>query len=292
MKVTGLTIIRNAIINDYPVVESIQSILPLVDEMIVSIDKADDDTEQLIKNIGSAKIKIHHTTWDMNLRSGGQVLAVETNKAKQKVSADTTWIVYLQADEVIHEKYHATIKEAMQQYATNAIIEGLCFDYKHFYATYDYIGHSRVWYKREVRIIKNNPLIQSYKDAQGFRKQGKKLKAVLLDAEVYHYGWVKSPQQMKTKLKNSGRFWHNDEAIQDLLNSGDLFDYNDFDSLKKFDGTHPAIMQQRIAAKNWNIQLDIKKKNLKWKDRFLLFIEKLTGRRLFDFRNYRLIRFL
>jgi hypothetical protein len=49
MKISGFTIIRNAVINDYPIVEAIQSILPIVDEMIVSIGDSEDETEALIK---------------------------------------------------------------------------------------------------------------------------------------------------------------------------------------------------------------------------------------------------
>ena len=78
MKISGFTIIRNAVINDYPIVEAIRSILPVVDEMIVSIGKSEDNTEELIRSIDSDKIKIHHSTWDMSLRKGGKVLAVET----------------------------------------------------------------------------------------------------------------------------------------------------------------------------------------------------------------------
>ena len=59
---SGFTIVRNAIKNGYPVVESIQSILPVVDEMVVAIGDGEDDTEQLIRNIGSEKIKIFFAT--------------------------------------------------------------------------------------------------------------------------------------------------------------------------------------------------------------------------------------
>ncbi|MEP7142221.1 MAG: glycosyltransferase family 2 protein [Ferruginibacter sp.] len=290
MKITGVTIVRNAIKNDYPVAEAIKSILPVVDEMIVSIDRGDDDTEQLVKGIMSDKIRIVYSTWDMSLREGGKVYAVETDKAIAHVSADTDWIFYIQADEVIHEKYHATIIEAAKKYGTNDKVQGLLFKYLHFYATYDYVGDSRKWYNYEVRMIKNDKRITSYKDAQGFRMGNKKLDVVLIDTEVYHYGWVKSPQQMKAKQKNVFRYYReDDEVLQDFVNSPDFYDFNDFDSLRKFTGTHPAVMHPRIAAKNWNTELDITQKSLKLKDRILYNFEKLTGIRLFDFRNYKII---
>jgi hypothetical protein len=291
MKITGVTIIKNAVKNDYPVTEAIYSILPMVDEMIVSIDRGEDETEQLIKNMSSDKIRIVYSTWDMNLREGGKVYAVETDKAIAQVSADTDWIFYIQADEIIHEKYHAVILDAAKKYRTNTNVEGLLFKYLHFYATYDYVGDSRIWYNYEVRMIKNDKRISSYKDAQGFRMGNKKLKVVLIDAEVYHYGWVKSAEQMMKKQKNIIQYYISDAAAMEAYQSQpEAFNFTDFDSLRKFTGTHPAVMKKRIESKNWNIELDVSQKKLELKDRILLKIEKLTGKRLFSFENYKKIK--
>src|SRR5687767_13472185 len=104
MKISGFIIIKNAVKNDYPVTEAIRSILPIVDEMIVSIGDSEDDTLSLIQSIASDKIRIVHSVWDPALRKGGEVLAVETNKALQHISPDADWAFYIQADEVVHEK--------------------------------------------------------------------------------------------------------------------------------------------------------------------------------------------
>ena len=202
MKVTGITIIRNAIINDYPIVEAILSVLPMVDEMIVAVGDSQDATESLIRSIGDDKVRIVHSTWDLRMRKGGVILAAETNKVLQHVSADTDWIFYIQGDEVIHEQYRDTITDGMKKYMNDTDVEGLLFKYVHFYGTYDYIGDSRKWYNCETRIIRNNRGIYSYRDAQGFRKQGdQKLNVAKLDAAVFHYGWVKHPRDMKIKQK-------------------------------------------------------------------------------------------
>ena len=291
MKITGITIIRNAIKNDYPIVEAISSILPVVDEMIVSIDRGEDDTEQLIKSISSPKIKIVFSEWDMNLRQGGQVLAAETDKVLRQVSADTDWIFYIQADEVVHEKYLRSILDATQKYKDDKKVEGLLFKYLHFYGTYDYVADSRKWYDCETRIIRNDKNITAYRDAQGFRRGATKLDVAAIDAYVYHYGWVKSPKQMKTKQKNVSRFWvEDDKELAACLAQEDFFDFNEFDSLQKFTGTHPAVMQQRIHAQNWKLDFDIRKKKLSFKNKFLYRFEKLTGKRLFAFRNHRIVR--
>ncbi|WP_025764687.1 glycosyl transferase [Dyadobacter tibetensis] len=295
MKISGFTIIRNAILNDYPIVEAIKSILPVVDEMLVSVGKSDDDTLKLIQAIDSDKIRIVQTEWDMNLRKGGQVLAVETDKALAQIAADSDWAFYIQADEVLHEQYHQQIRQACEQYVDDKRVEGLLFDYLHFFGTYRYHGDSRKWYRREIRIIRNenNPSktpISAYRDAQGFRRGQEKLMVKHCGAAIYHYGWVKSPKQMKTKIKNVSRFWKEGEAWEKELRSDDVFDYNAFDSLKEFEGTHPAVMTNRILAQNWKVDLDISRKKFKLKNALLYWFEKKTGRRLFEFRNYRLLK--
>jgi hypothetical protein len=290
MKIAGFTIIKNAVINDFPIVEAIRSILPVVDEMIVLIGDSTDETIALIESIGDPKIKIHHSIWDKNLRKGGAVLADETNKAFNLIGDEFTWAFYIQGDEVIHEKYHSAIREACEQYAYDKEVQGLLFKYKHFYGTYDYVGDSRKWYAHEIRMIRNNKIITAYRDAQGFRIGKTKLPVAVVDATVYHYGWVKSPQQMRKKQKESSQFWNDDTQMEKIKASPDYYDFSGYDSLEKFTGTHPNVMLDRIDKKNWVIELDISKKKFSLKNKLLYYFEKLTGIRPFDFKNYKIIR--
>jgi hypothetical protein len=294
LKISGFTIIRNAVINDYPIVEAITSILPVVDEMLVSVGFSEDNTLDLIKSIHSDKIRIVESEWDMSLRAGGKVLAVETDKALRQISPDSDWAFYIQGDEVVHEKYHPAILESCKKYVNDPGVEGLVFDYLHFYGTYDYVGDSRKWYRREIRIIRNEKQaketpITAFRDAQGFRRGRTKLNVKHSGAAVYHYGWVKSPVQMKTKMKNVSRFWNEDNEWEKILQSEDFFNYEEFDSIRIFDGTHPAVMRKRIESQTWKVDLDISKKKFRLKDALLYWYEKKTGRRLFEFRNYRFI---
>lgn len=289
MKISGFTIIRNAVKNDYPIVEAITSILPVVQEMIVSVGDSEDGTEQLIRSIDSPKIRIVHSVWDPAVREGGRILAIETDKAFEHVSPDSDWAFYIQADEVVHEKYHPAILEAASKYKDDASVEGLLFHYTHFYGTYDYVGDSRKWYDKEVRIIRNDRSISSYKDAQGFRKNGRKLNVKLINAFMYHYGWVKDPVQMKQKMYNAGKLWHSDEEMNAFMQKGEFFDFNEFDSIARFNGTHPTVMNKRIQQKNWDIRLDPSRKKFSLKNKLLYLIEKITGKRLFTYTNYKII---
>lgn len=289
MKVSGFTFVRNAVKYDYPVVEAITSILPLCDEFIVCLGKSDDDTEELIKSIPSGKIKIVSSVWDDSLREGGRVLAVETDKAFDAISPDSNWAFYVQADEIVHEKYLPVIRQAMEQYCNSNKVDCLVFKYLHFYGNYKYVGNARNWYRREIRVIKNDKNIRSYRDAQGFRRDGKKLPGKLIDAWIYHYGWVKNPYNQQTKVQNFVKLYHSDEEMKKMVPQTALFDYSNVNSLKLFDGSHPKQMQARIAGMDWDFEFDVTQKRLPLTYRILDFVERLTGKRFFEFRNYKLV---
>ncbi len=290
MKVTGFTIIRNAIRYDYPVVEAITSILPLCDEFIVGVGNSEDETLELIRRIDSPKIRIMETVWDDTLRKGGQVLAAETNKVLDAIAPDTDWCFYIQSDEVVHEKYLDTIRAAMARYKDDKTVEGLLFNYVHFYGSYSYVGNSRRWYRREIRIVRKDDHIRSYRDAQGFRKtDNSKLRVKQVDAAVYHYGWVKPPKAQQAKQESFHKMWHDDAWMKKNIVAADAFDYSTIDSLEAFTGNHPLVMQARIDRMNWHFAFDPAQIRLSAKDAFLLFIEKHTGWRAGEYKNYILL---
>jgi len=289
MKVSGFTIVRNAIKYDYPIVEAIRSILPLCDEVVVAVGKSEDNTLELIRSIKDPKIKIIETVWDDSLREGGRVLAIETDKAFDAIDPKSDWCFYIQGDEIIHEQHHAAIKEAMLKWKDDKNVEGLLFKYLHFYGSYDYVGDSRKWYRNEVRIIRNDKKIRSYRDAQGFRKNNEKLKVKCAEAFVYHYGWVKPPEKQQAKQQNFHKMWHNDEWMKKNIPQQETFDYSAIDSLKNFTGTHPKIMLDRIALKNWQFNFDPTQKKLSFKNRMIKVIENTTGWSPGEYKNYKVI---
>ncbi len=289
MQVSGFTFIRDAVRFDYPVVEAITSILPVCDEFVIALGNSDDNTEELFFSIGSPKLKIIKTIWDESLREGGRVLAEETNKALGAISKDSDWVFYIQGDEVMHEKYLTVVKAAMEKYKDDERVEGLLFNYLHFYGSYDYVGDSRNWYRKEVRIIRNIPGMHSFRDAQGFRKNNKLLRVKDIDAYIYHYGWVKPLDVQQAKIKSFNKLWHSDNWIESNIPQMDEFDYSQIDSLAKFNDTHPQVMKNRIEKMNWKFSFDPTKKKLTLKSRFLHFIEKNTGWRIGEYKNYRRI---
>lgn len=291
MKVSGFSFVKNAVQYDYPVIESITSILPLCDEFVIAIGDCDDGTRELIESMEEPKIRIIDTVWDETLREGGKVLAAETNKALKEISKDADWAFYIQADEVVHEKCLPAIKEAMLQYKDDDMVDGLLFNYLHFYGSFDYIGASSNWYTHEIRVIKNNTSIYSYKDAQGFRKNdNEKLQVKAIPANIHHYGWVREPEAMQRKQTNFRSLYRGKEEIEKAKCLPAAYVYEDsIHKIKPFKGTHPKIIGERIQKKNWKFDYDISMSKISAKDKSKKILKKCFGIDL-NYRNYILLK--
>ncbi|MCS7163337.1 MAG: glycosyltransferase family 2 protein [Bacteroidia bacterium] len=286
MRVIGAMILREGIRLDYPFREAICSALPLCEAFFVSVGQSSDGTKEALQALGLAKLHILDSEWDLSLREGGQVLAQETNKLlRQLPPAD--WVLCLQADEVLHEADYPALQASMTRWKDDPRVEGLLFDYLHFYGSYDWVGASRRWYRREVRIIRPYPDIEAYRDAQGFRRRGRKLWVKPSGGRIFHYGWVRTPKAQEIKFVEVSRFWHDDAWI--ARHKPEQFSYDTQEVLQPFLGTHPAVMAERIAARNWEFAYDPRQVRPSWKERLLAYVERFSGWRPGEFRNYRLL---
>ena len=290
MFVSGFTFINQAIRFDYPIVEAIQSILPLCDEVVVAVGDAKDGTRELIASIPSSKIKILDTVWDPKLREGGRVLAAETDKAYAAISSEADWAVYIQGDEVLHEDDLPVIREAMKKHVANGQVDGLLMRYRHFYGSYDFVGASDRWYAHEVRVVRANTTIRSFRDAQGFRiRNNELLRVVPVDAHVHHYGWVKPPKVMQDKRIQFNKLWHDDQWVEKNVVGPESFEYErHIRSLHRFEGTHPAVMQRRIERMNWTFDFDPTKNRWTVKERMKGLVKWLGLNP--NYANYRVLR--
>jgi len=291
MKVAGFTFVRNALQYDYPVVQAITSILPICDYFVVAVGKSEDATLEMVRSIGDPKIHIIETEWDDSLREGGRVLALETDKAFQAIPPEYDWCFYIQGDECVHENALPGLLSSMKRWLQDPQTEGLLFDYRHFYGSYDFIGRSRRWYRREIRIVRNDKRIFSYRDAQGFRKgTGAKLRVRRVHEYIHHYGWVRHPGVQQQKQLHFKKMYLSDEAALNHVGTYENFPYDGSEPLERFEGTHPKVMMPRIEAQNWHFQSDPTQVQWPLKDRISNWIEKWTGWRPGEYRNYVLLK--
>lgn len=315
MLISGFSMVKNASKLYYPMKQAIESILPIVDEFILALGDCDEDdrTREEIESIGSDKIKIIDTKWDLEKYPRGMENAHQTDIAKKECKGD--WLFYLQADEVIHERYFDEIVGACKKYKEDKDVEGFLFKYKHFWGDYDHYHISHKWYPREIRIIRNDKEIHSWESAQSFRripdfngldyreKKGTyKLNVVELNSYIYHYGWVRPPHYMQSK-KQALDTVHKGKINTDRIyeNAPKEFDYGPLNNLEIFTETHPAIMKEWIEKFDWKDKLQYngrpnlhrkKHKHETVKYRFITFLEQklLNGKRIGGFKNYILLR--
>ena len=254
MKVSAFTFCRNAVRYDYPVVESIRSILPIVDEFIVNVGRCDDGTLDLIRSIGDAKIRIVESVWDETLKKDGLIYSQQTNIALSRCTGDCAF--YLQADEVIHEDGLPKIVGAMRTHLCNQTVKGRIFRYIHFVG--DYWSTNPWFYHKAVRIIRNNGEVESCGDAVGFhlKSNGQYLQSgprewlVPSGGRVFHDGWVKASKTMLAKRREQTEVYHGSTPppSEAKLYLQEDFEFEDYPILKEFRNRHPAVMQARVAS--------------------------------------------
>lgn len=294
MRVSGFSFVRDAVRLHYPIAEAIRSALPLCDEFVVTVGECTDGTLERIRDIGDPKIKILQTEWDQKHFVHGAINAVQSNLALDHCTGD--WCLYLQADEVLHEDDLPRIRAAMERWQDDPRVEGLLFDYLHFWGDFDRVHWTRNWYRHEVRAVKRLPGIRSWKSAQGFRRDERKLFVRPTGARVFHYGWVRPPEVMKKKQMALDRLHHPEDWVQKRHpDEGLAFDYGPLEHVAKFRDTHPSVMREWIAAKDWKAEAyrrpGTRHEHNLLSVRLLSWIERrLLGRRIGEYRNYVLLK--
>jgi hypothetical protein len=283
-KVSGFTIVRNAERLGYPFEEAVLSVLPLCDEFIINCGDSDDSTRALCAQLEvdhPGKVKVFDSVWHREKQSGGYQLKHQTDEALRRATG--AWCLYIQADEVMHEADRALIQEAMQDAEARPDIDGVLFQYLHFYGNYEYEIRGRNWYRREVRLFKNGRGIAAFRDAQGFRKpDGSKLLVTSSDARVFHYGYVRSPKSLGVKSNQMAQWWGGKEPAQAVPVKNHV-------GLRRYTKSHPQVMRARIQQAQDLVDPTQQKRSWDWteiKNAVTLAWEYFVPYRMGEFRNY------
>jgi hypothetical protein len=273
--ISGFTFLRNGVELGFPFEESIRSLLPLVDEFVIAVDRGNDNTLQRLQALGDPRIRLIETRWNERMAHRGFVYAQQKMIAQYACTGD--WAFYLEGDEVLHEAELEAIRQSLQRHHGNPQVEALVFDYYHFFGAPDLIATGPAWYRRECRLIRNT--IRTYApDGQYWlvtenHKRGRNPRAALANAHIYHYGWIRQGEKMQKKMDQVSKYWsHEPPKMQ----------YSQIDArmLSPFTGTHPQLMRHWLRNEaeqhlqvDPNYQLTSRDKRLRLKQR----VEQLTG---------------
>lgn len=244
MKVSGFTFLRNGNKLGYPFEESIRSILPVVDEFVIALGPSDDGTEAKLRGINDPKIRIIPTQWNERIRPDYSIQGFVYGQQKSIALFNCTgdWAFYLEGDEVVHEDDLPKIRASMEKHLNDERVEALVFDYLHFYGNQNTYAWSPRWYRTAPRILRNT--IPAWAPKGLFftvletHKKMRYPRAAHANATIYHYGWVRSEEQMSLKRKEVEKHWH--------AGKPPAADYAQIDplTLRLFAGTHPRAMQE------------------------------------------------
>jgi glycosyltransferase involved in cell wall biosynthesis len=295
-KISGFTFIKNGLTLGYPILESVLSIAPICDEVIINVGfedvectKDDGTWEYLNKNLVDSKFKLIKSWWDPTITKSGLILSEQTNIALKHCSGD--YCQYIQGDECVHEDDLKYILEGVDKMEKNPSIDGLIFNYLHFYGNVDTYKYTRSLYRREVRLIRNHRKIKSWLDAQGFRNgDNTKIKAQLIKARIFHYGWARATQVMRKKVVVFDTLYHgpnNDRHV-----GKKEFEYERNWGVKKFNKTHPKVMDFWILNNKNPVDLMGLPLTYDWNVPGLMisdFIESISGFRIGEYKNYKKI---
>ncbi len=251
MRISGFSFARNAVKLDYPLREALRSVLPVVDELVVAVAPGDpdDDTRGLVESLDDPRIRIVDATWDDHRREA--IYADLTNVALGQCSGD--WCLYIQADEVLHEDDAPILRDRCEALADDERVQGLLFDYLHFFGDYHHVQRGHGWYQREIRVIRNGIGVCSVRDAQSFRyPDQRRIDVAPARARIFHYGWVRHPRFMQAKVREFWSHRRTPEQVEEEWGDQEEFDYGPLGRLPRFTGTHPEVMRSRIAEMDWN----------------------------------------
>ena len=285
MKVSAFTFIKNGEILGYPFIQSIKSIIPIVDEFVINVGSGEDNTLEVIQAINDPKIRIIQSCWNDNMKNRGYVYGQQKMVAQFNCTGD--WAFYIEGDEIYHENDLDRIYMSMKENLDNPEAEALIFDFYHFYGNANSYLDSPGWYRSEARIIKNS--LRTYAPDGLFwlvldnNKTGRYPRAKHTGAKCYHYGWVRSEAQMNLKSKKVQKYWGGE---------ANKIDYSKMDQsiIKEFKGSHPKIIQDWIPndIELFTVDPSYKLTKKQKKHRIMIIFEKLFGLELSK-KHYKLV---
>ena len=285
---SGFTLVRNAVRLNFPIVPAIASVLEVCDEVVVNVGRSDDETRQLVAGMGDSRVRIIDSEWDLS--RGDDMLALETQRAMDACRG--SWGIYIQADEVLHKRGANILKQRVAEWDRDERVEGMLVDYLHFYGGFDRVATNRQWYRREVRCVRLGRDIRPYQGAQGFRVGPgyRKIRARPTGAQMFHYGWARPAQTIREKIQLTKQMypWATERLDRDLKRGTLKW----IPLLRPFTGSHPAAARDWIAANAKEPPPILEPARFKPAHVRLYisdWIERLSGVRPFEFRNYEVV---
>lgn len=254
-------VIRNAVLLDYPFVETCLSILPFCDELVILCERTDDGTVDLCESLRDKfreKVRIFYEEW-WNPARKQDCIGDAINRCIDL--CEGKYHLQLQADEVYHEAQIPLLLEV----ARRGFADWGGFTKLNFWSSFEKIlpgyriPQEIIWFARRSLF----PKLRSYGDGCSMGtpdSDPNELKGICLkrDIQSFHYGYVRHPVSLVRKFHHTDELygWGVPGYYKKAVQVGKI-DWSSIcteDELYPFLGTHPATMVSWINDRRADVE--------------------------------------
>lgn len=244
-QIGGTLIVHNAIERDYCVEAALESLIPLVDEVVVIDASSTDGTADLLHSIkarAGIPFRIINVAWSPNRL--GRWLASLTNVAREALSSP--YHLNLQADEVFEDGHADEIRSAASS-RLPLIFRRLnfWFDNWHIAPPGKVCGHQC------IRSAASD--IPSVGDAE---QLGARPPVRQAQTRIFHYGFIRRADGFVTKTKEMQQAFFNtvDPIVLKIPDYGmkALLESVPMQNLLGFVGAHPKVAHKWLSERGFN----------------------------------------
>jgi len=193
----GTQFVIDGLTYDYCFKESIQSMQEFCDEVVIVDAGSRDGTVEVLKTLENEKTKIIYLDreeWDS--LHGWAKLNHFSNKAIAELTAE--WNFYQQSDEVVHEKCHKSIREAVDYGTAEAYLVSRINLWNTPYEMLNVKGNRNPCSTQVIRLAKSQYMTGG--DAESIYAPASG--AYLDRIRIYHFGFVRNKEVHADKIRN------------------------------------------------------------------------------------------
>lgn len=254
----GLIMVRNGISLDYCFEASIQSLLPVVDQLVVSDSDSNDGTADKLADMAAAnpKIKLVNRPWTQPHGESYHWWTDWINFAREHLTTD--FQLQLDADEVLHENSYDEIRRAAEEGPDTALLchrHNFWNDLHHLCPigrTCSHLvvrfGPQRCWMSSDEMHPEGEPEIRQL--------------ARPSNVEIFHYGFIRRREALldKCRVVLDAYFGRYDDRLVEAEKNPDKpwQDYAPYDvPLREYRGSHPAAAHQWLIEHGFDPKRDV-----------------------------------
>lgn len=249
----GILFIRNADALDYCWRQAAESLLAVCNELVISDCESTDGSRQAMDELAKRdnRVKIVDYKWPEG-GAKGHFCSAWRNAAR--LHANSEWIMWLDADEVIHEDGYAELRDRVDRRQT-LICPRFNFwkDAQHLIPHGCGLGH---------QVIRVGPQCEWTAD-DGPDPQGRDRwlieNAQHCGVKILHYGFLRKREAFFNKAREMSRIYmgNEDERLMAAEKDGGNWMMHPRmsewkDRLITFNGSHPKIIHQWLTERGWH----------------------------------------